>query len=65
MKPAFQKLQRESATTDCNGKVLPLEGATGRWKGGGGREREFETEKTTGSSKWESVKWVPEKLQKA
>ena len=31
MQREFQKLQRQSATTDCNGKVLPLEAATGRW----------------------------------
>ena len=31
MQRECQKLQRQSATTDCNGKVLPLEAATGRW----------------------------------
>ena len=33
----FQKLGRKSATTDCNGKGLPREAATGRWNGMQGR----------------------------
>ena len=37
MKWEFRKLRRKSATTDCNGKGLPREAATGRWNGRQGR----------------------------
>ena len=63
MQREFRKLQRQSATTDCNGKVLPLE-ETGRCyrlrlqleDGSAGRKEE--TEKTTESWKWESLNWL-------
>ena len=53
MKWEFQKLQMKSVTTDCNGKGLPLEAATGRWNGPGmqgrlDRESDWKLE-------WESV----------
>ena len=53
----------KSATTDCNGKGLPLEAATGRWNGPGrqvrlDRESDWKLE-------WESVNGrVKGKLQK-
>lgn len=51
----------KSATTDCNGKGLPLEAATGRWNGRQGRlDRESDWK-----LEWESVNGIVKgKLQK-
>ena len=63
MKLEFQKLEMKSATTDCNGKGLPLEAATGRWNGPG-RQGRLDRE-SDWKLEWESVNGkVKGKLQK-
>ena len=61
MKWEFKKLRRKSATTDCNGKGLPLEAATVRWnRRQGRRDRENDRELEMGKCELEGAR----KLQK-